>query len=110
MLYVDPYSFDIAPVLAHYAEHGYARLGRVLGEEALHALRERADDLMLGRVSYPYQLDSQDGGRGHPLPAQEEDPAHLHPRVQVREVKPGFTRGAPASWVQDLLDSALAVV
>ncbi|HSP81246.1 MAG TPA: phytanoyl-CoA dioxygenase family protein [Myxococcaceae bacterium] len=64
MLRIEPRSFDVSPALAHYAEHGYARLGRVLSDEALEALRERADDLMLGRVSYPgffYQLDAPTG-------------------------------------------------
>lgn len=55
---------DIAGPIAEYAAHGYARLGRVLGEEALIALRERADDLMLGRVAYPglfFQHDTVTG-------------------------------------------------
>lgn len=55
---------DLAPALAHLAEHGYARLGRVLDEPGLQALRERAEDLMLGRVTYPglfFQLDAETG-------------------------------------------------
>jgi len=55
---------DLAAPLAHLAEHGYARLGRVLDDAGLAALRERADDLMLGRVTYPglfFQLDAQTG-------------------------------------------------
>ncbi|MBM7116075.1 phytanoyl-CoA dioxygenase family protein [Archangium primigenium] len=64
MLAVNPGTFDIEGPLAHYAAHGYARLGRVLAPEALEALRERADDLMLGRVSYPgffWQMDAPSG-------------------------------------------------
>ena len=52
---------DIEVPLAHLAQHGYARLGSVLSADGLAALRERAEDLMLGRVSYPglfFQLDS----------------------------------------------------
>ena len=52
---------DIEAPLAHLAQHGYARLGPVLSPEGLLALQERAEDLMLGRVSYPglfFQLDS----------------------------------------------------
>ena len=55
---------DLAPALAQLAEHGYARLGRVLDEPGLQALRERAEDLMLGRVTYPglfFQLDAETG-------------------------------------------------
>ncbi len=55
---------DLAAALAHYREHGYARLGRVLGDDGLVSLRERAEDLMLGRVTYPglfFQLDAETG-------------------------------------------------
>lgn len=55
---------DLAAPLAEYAREGYARLGPVLGEEALVALRARADDLMLGRVTYPglfFQRDTETG-------------------------------------------------
>src|SRR5580658_7327003 len=54
----------IEGVLAHYAEHGWARLGRVATDEALAVLRARSDDLMLGRVSYPglfFQMDAASG-------------------------------------------------
>jgi hypothetical protein len=47
-----------------FREHGYARLGQVLDEPALEALRERAVDLMLGRVVIPglfFQLDAASG-------------------------------------------------
>jgi phytanoyl-CoA hydroxylase len=54
----------LGPVLSHYAEHGWARLGRIATDDALAALRDRADDLMLGRVTYPglfFQLDAGTG-------------------------------------------------
>ena len=37
MLCVDVEGFDVTATLAHYAEHGYARLGRVLDDEGLEA-------------------------------------------------------------------------
>ncbi len=55
---------DLEPALRHFAAHGYARLGRVLSDDALVALRARADDLMLGRVQPEglfYQHDSPSG-------------------------------------------------
>jgi ectoine hydroxylase-related dioxygenase (phytanoyl-CoA dioxygenase family) len=71
--------FDLEGVLAHFAEHGYARLGRVASDETLAALRDRAEDLMLGRVTYPglfFQLDTENGvyrdlafGRGYEGPS-----------------------------------------
>jgi phytanoyl-CoA hydroxylase len=54
----------IREALAHLAEHGWARLGRVAGEDMLAALRRRSDDLMLGRVRVEglfFQPDSPTG-------------------------------------------------
>jgi phytanoyl-CoA hydroxylase len=102
MLCVDPDSFDIAPVLAHYAEHGYARLGRVLGDEALQALRERADDLMLGRVSYPgffYQLDSPTGRyEDAPLGLGWQGPSLRYRKLEKLEKDPLFL-----AWLENPL-------
>jgi ectoine hydroxylase-related dioxygenase (phytanoyl-CoA dioxygenase family) len=66
-------------VLAHFDEHGYARLGKVMSDETLALLRERADAIMLGRVSIEglfYQLDTETGayddlvfGRGYEGPS-----------------------------------------
>ncbi len=55
---------DFGPALAHYREHGYARLGAVVDEGALAALRERADDIMLGRVTIPGLFFQHDAGTG----------------------------------------------
>ena len=57
-------ALDLTAPLAHLKEHGYATLGRVLSDEGIAALRERTDDLMLGRVVYPgffFQLDATSG-------------------------------------------------
>jgi hypothetical protein len=61
--------------LEHFRLHGWARLGRIASEEELGRLRERADDIMLGRVTYPdlfFQHDAPSGryydldfGRGY---------------------------------------------
>jgi hypothetical protein len=54
----------INEALAHFAQQGYARLGRVLDEPGVRALAERADDLMCGRVTYPgmfFQMDAVNG-------------------------------------------------
>lgn len=73
-------NLDLAGALAHFAEHGYARLGRLMSDDALSALRQRADDLMLGKVVYPglfFQLDTETGayedlafGRGFEGPSR----------------------------------------
>jgi hypothetical protein len=75
------HGLDLAPVLAHFAEHGFANVGRAIDDEALGALRERADDLMFGRVRYDdlfFQLDHEKGhykelvfGRGYEGPSPD---------------------------------------
>ncbi len=55
---------DLEAALASYREHGYARLGAVCPEATRQALAARADDLMLGKVTYPglfFQLDGPSG-------------------------------------------------
>lgn len=57
-------NLDLAAPLAHYREHGYARLGRVIAEEQLERLRSRAEELMLGKRVVPelfFQHDSDTG-------------------------------------------------
>lgn len=54
----------IDEAVAHYREHGWARLGRVIEEPMLAALRARADAMMLGEVTYPglfFQRDADSG-------------------------------------------------
>jgi hypothetical protein len=56
--------YAIDEALAHYREHGWARLGRLLDEPTLERLRARADAIMLGEVTYPglfFQHDSTTG-------------------------------------------------
>jgi len=58
---------DLERVLADFARDGYARLGRLMSDEGLAALRGRADDLMMGRVPDPglfFQLDTATGSYG----------------------------------------------
>ena len=55
---------SLEAALAHYQAHGWARLGLVLDEECLAALRERADRIMLGEVVHEglfFQHDAQTG-------------------------------------------------
>ncbi|RYE94436.1 MAG: phytanoyl-CoA dioxygenase [Myxococcales bacterium] len=64
MLRPEAAALDLTAVLHDYRTHGYARLGPVLDEPALAALRARSDDLMLGRVVYPglfFQHDTATG-------------------------------------------------
>ncbi len=60
----DPGSLDLGAILSHWREHGWARVGRVASDETLERLRERVDDIMLGRVVHEgmfFQADSETG-------------------------------------------------
>jgi len=71
----------LVEVLAHYTTHGWARLGKIATDDGLAALRARADDLMLGRATYPglfFQMDAATGryedltfGNGYEGPSLE---------------------------------------
>ncbi|WP_075298755.1 phytanoyl-CoA dioxygenase family protein [Stigmatella aurantiaca] len=102
MLRVDPLGFDVDAALAHYAEHGYARLGLLLSEEGLAALRERADDLMLGRVSYPglfFQLDAPSGRyEDAPLGLGWQGPSLDYRKLEKLELDPRFR-----AWLENPL-------
>jgi hypothetical protein len=56
-------AIDLAPALAHWRTHGWARLGVAAAEATLAALRARADDLMLGRVVHEGLFFQHDAGR-----------------------------------------------
>lgn len=64
MLRAEAERMDLSAALTRLDAEGYAPLGRVLGDEGLAALRERAEDLMLGRVADPglfFQMDATTG-------------------------------------------------
>jgi ectoine hydroxylase-related dioxygenase (phytanoyl-CoA dioxygenase family) len=66
-------ALDVAPAVEHFREHGWARLGRVVSDEALEALRARAEEIMLGRVVVDglfFQHDAS-SGRYEDLPIGE---------------------------------------
>jgi hypothetical protein len=57
-------ALDLDDALAHFATHGWARLGRVLSDEGLTALGTRVDDIMHERVRHEglfFQRDSATG-------------------------------------------------
>ena len=63
-LLLTPSDEALDEAVAHYREHGWARLGRLADDATLEALRARADAIMLGEVTYPglfFQHDSPSG-------------------------------------------------
>jgi hypothetical protein len=85
---------DVASAIAHYRAHGWARLGRLASDATLRRLRERAEDIMLGRIVHPglfFQLDSATGkyeelafGRGW------EGPSLEYRKIEKLELDPIF--------------------
>jgi phytanoyl-CoA hydroxylase len=64
MLRPETETLEISPALSHFAEHGYARLGRVLSDDGADRLGNRAHDLTHSERPFPglfYQHDSDTG-------------------------------------------------
>ncbi len=107
MLLAGVSDLDLDAPLAHFAEHGWARLGVVATADALEAMRARCDDVMLGRVCYPdlfFQLDTTTGnyddltyGRGW------EGPNLNYRKVEKLEVDPIFR-----AWIENALFERVA--
>lgn len=64
MLAADPDHLDLERVLADFATHGWARLGRVLSDEGRILLGGRVDDLMHERVRHEGLFFQRDSGTG----------------------------------------------
>jgi ectoine hydroxylase-related dioxygenase (phytanoyl-CoA dioxygenase family) len=89
---------ELDRAIAHYREHGYARLGKLASEETCAALRGRIDEVMLGTVKYPglfFQIDTESGrydeltyGKGY------EGPSLNYRKVEKLELDPLF-----AGWM-----------
>ncbi|MEX0776557.1 MAG: phytanoyl-CoA dioxygenase family protein [Phycisphaeraceae bacterium] len=82
-----------------YQRDGYLKLGRLLDDEQLAAMRQRIDDIMLGKANTNYdrmlmQLDSEDGAYGS---AGEQSRGHKgatlgYRKIQDLEFDPLFLR------------------
>src|SRR6185436_16826335 len=102
-----PLSVDLGEALVHLAEHGYARLGRVLDEPGLVALRARSDEVMLGQVRYEglfFQLDTETG-RYEDLTYKKgyQGPSLNYRKVEKLEKDPLFS-----AWINNPLFERVA--
>lgn len=64
MILREPSDRELDEAVAHYREHGWARLGRLATDETLALLRARVDAIMLGEVVYDglfFQHDAETG-------------------------------------------------
>lgn len=85
---------SFADAIAHYREHGWARVGRVATDDEIAALRARVDAIMMGEVRYPglfFQIDAASGdyddltyGKGY------EGPTLRYRKVEKLELDPLF--------------------
>jgi phytanoyl-CoA hydroxylase len=102
MLAPEALDIDVEAAIAHWREHGWARLGLVASDATLEALRARADAIMLGQANpeaYFYQLDGDSGryedlvfGRGYQGPSLE------YRKIEKLEVDPVFR-----PWLENAL-------
>jgi hypothetical protein len=107
MLSIDPSTFDLNAALARFDQDGFAQIGRVASDDALAAMRARADDLMLGRVAYPglfFQLDTSTG-RYEDLRYGEgwEGPSLNYRKIEKVEADPIFR-----AWIDNPLFERIA--
>ena len=85
---------DLAPLLATFQREGWVRLGRMLTDEGLDALRTRADEIMTAQVRYPemfFQRDAESGryddlefGKGW------QGPSLAYRKIEKLELDPRF--------------------
>jgi phytanoyl-CoA hydroxylase len=98
---------DLSAPLAQLARDGYAHLGRALDDEGLALLRERAEDLMLGRVTYPgmfFQMDSETGRyEDAPLGLGWQGPSLAYRKLEKLEMDERFR-----SWLSNPLFERIA--
>jgi small GTP-binding protein len=88
-------SARVNELLESYASHGFARLGPVLDEATLAVLRARADEMMLGRLTYPglfFQLGLEvgKGWQGPSLDYRKMEKLELDPEFRKVVEHPRF--------------------
>ncbi|RKH44092.1 phytanoyl-CoA dioxygenase family protein [Corallococcus sicarius] len=107
MIRAEAEGLDVAAVLAHYEAHGFARLGPVLDDAGIESLRERADDLMLGRVVYPGLFFQPDAASGRyedaPLGLGWQGPSLDYRKLEKLEKDPRFL-----AWLENPLFERIA--
>lgn len=107
MLLPQAEQLDLGPAIQHFEQHGYARLGRVLSDEGIAALSNRADDLMMGRITYPgmfFQMDSPTGRyEDAPIGLGWQGPARTYRKLEKLELDPLFRE-----WINNPLFERIA--
>jgi phytanoyl-CoA hydroxylase len=93
--------------LAHYREHGWARLGPIASPAALDALRRRAEQLMLGEVVHDglfFQRDADSGAYADaPIGRGWQGPSLRYRKLEKLERDPVF-----AAFIENPLFARIA--
>jgi phytanoyl-CoA hydroxylase len=107
MLVPGALELDLTGPLAHLAEHGWARLGKVLDDAAAEALRARADEIMLGRVVYDglfFQRDSRTGSYDD----LEFNKGWQGPSLEYRKIEKLEKDATYRAWIENPLFARIA--
>jgi len=84
----------LAAALAHYEEHGWARLGKVVPDAVLERLRARLDQIMLGEVRWDGLFFQHDGPTGRyedvPIGLGWQGPSLAYRKIEKLELDPLF--------------------
>lgn len=101
-------STNVARVLEEYAALGYARLGKVLDDGAMDALRRRADAIMLGEVSYPDLFFQHDTSTGR-YEDLEYKKGYVGPSLRYRKMEKLERDPLFRAWIENDLFRAIAL-
>lgn len=106
MLTAHGQALDVDAALEAYARDGYVRLGRVLDDEGLEALRARTDALMLGEVVHEGLFFQPDATTGRyedaPLGLGWQGPSLDYRKLEKLEKDPVFR-----AWIENPLAQRL---
>ncbi len=98
---------DLAAPLASFAADGYARLGRVLADDAMEALRDRADAIMLGRVVHEGLFFQRDTTTGR-YDDLEFGKGWVGPSLNYRKIEKLERDPLFLAWIQNALFARIA--
>lgn len=108
---------SVTAILSDFARDGWARVGPLGDEATLAALRERADDIMLGRIVYPGLFFQRDATTGRyddlVYGAGWEGPTLEYRKIEKLELDPLFrawlTQPAFETIARALIPGAITV-
>lgn len=98
---------DVKAALAEMEEHGYARLGPVLAPEMLAPMRERIEEIMLGKVVYPGLFFQHDTTTGRYEDLQYKK-GYVGPSLNYRKIEKLEKDPLYRAWIENDLFERIA--